>query len=106
MNFENPATDYTSGNLLHNDSCITKIFGPLQARRRRLRHGSDDARQWGWNSARCKRIEVYDVGPILAYTLGAKTHAPVTVVAKWYHEFGAENTFEGDTVVGSASFKF
>jgi len=30
VNFENPATDYTSGNLFHNDSCITKIFGPLQ----------------------------------------------------------------------------
>jgi hypothetical protein len=49
---------------------------------------------------------VYGAGPILTYSLGAGTPTPLTLVAKWYHEFGAVNTLEGDTVVGSASFKF
>jgi hypothetical protein len=49
---------------------------------------------------------VYGVGPIVSYTLGAGTPTPLTLLAKWYHEFDAENTFEGDVVDVAASFKF
>lgn len=106
VNFENPDTDYTSGNLFHNDSCVTKIFGPLQVGAvayTMVQTTPDSGRgaRLGANES-----QVYGVGPIVSYTLGAKSHSPVTITAKWYREFGAENTFEGDTVVGSASFKF
>jgi hypothetical protein len=30
----------------------------------------------------------------------------LTLFAKWYTEFGAENTFEGNTVDAAATFKF
>jgi hypothetical protein len=30
----------------------------------------------------------------------------LTLLAKWYTEFGAENTFEGNTVDAAATFKF
>jgi len=45
-------------------------------------------------------------GPIVTYTLGSNPVTALTLIAKWYHEFGAENALEGDTVVASASFKF
>ena len=49
---------------------------------------------------------VYGAGPIVTYTLGSNPVTALTLIAKWYHEFGAENSFEGDTVVASANFKF
>jgi hypothetical protein len=49
---------------------------------------------------------VYGAGPIVTYTLGSNPVTALTLIAKWYHEFGAENALEGDTVVASASFKF
>jgi hypothetical protein len=49
---------------------------------------------------------VYGVGPILTLTLGAATPTPLTLLVKWYHEFDAEHTFEGNVVDGAFSFKF
>src|SRR5262245_48910720 len=49
---------------------------------------------------------VYGVGPILTYVLGSNPVTALTLVAKWYHELGAENTLEDDTVSAEASFKF
>jgi hypothetical protein len=45
-------------------------------------------------------------GPIVTLTLGNNPVTALTLVAKWYHEFDAENTLEGNVVVASASFKF
>ena len=49
---------------------------------------------------------MYGAGSIVTYTLGSNPVTALTLIAKWYHEFGAENALEGDTVVASASFKF
>ncbi len=49
--------------------------------------------------------KVYGAGPIISYTLG-EGPAALTLLAKWYAEFGAENTFEGNTVDVAATFKF
>jgi hypothetical protein len=73
VNFENPDTDYTSGNLFHNDSCITKIFRPLQLGAvfyAMIQTTPDSGRgaRLGANESR-----VYGVGPIVSYTLGAKS---------------------------------
>jgi hypothetical protein len=44
-NFENPATDYKTGEILNLDGSITKNFGAPRRRRRRLRHDPDHRRQ-------------------------------------------------------------
>ncbi len=106
VNFENPETDYTSGNLFHFDGSLTKNFGPLGvgAVAYVMTQTTPDSGQ----GARFGDFEsrVYGVGPIVTYTIGSNPVTALTAVAKWYHEFGAENTLEGDTVVVSASFKF
>jgi hypothetical protein len=42
----------------------------------------------------------------VTYTLGAGTPTALTLLAKWYAEFDAENTFEGNAVDVAATFKF
>ena len=46
-------------------------------------------------------LKVYGAGPIVTYTRGG-----LTLLAKWYTEFDAENTFEGNIVDAAATFKF
>ena len=41
------------------------------------------------------------LGPIVTYSMGG-----LTLLAKWYTEFDAENTFEGNVVDAAATFKF
>jgi hypothetical protein len=50
--------------------------------------------------------KVYGIGPILTLTLGGTTAAPLTLLVKWYHEFDAQNTFEGNVVDAAFRFKF
>jgi hypothetical protein len=101
VNSENTATDYTTGNILNLDSAITKNFGPLglgavaYAMIQTTPDSGSGARLGAFES------EVYGAGPIVTYTLGG-----LTLLAKWYAEFGAKNTFEGNTVDAAASFKF
>src|SRR5262245_27015819 len=106
VNFENPDTNYTSGDLLHIDSSITKNFGPLGVGA--VAYAMIQTTADSGVGARFGDFEsrVYGVGPILTYTLGSNPVTALTLVAKWYHEFGAENTLEGDTVSAEASFKF
>jgi hypothetical protein len=106
VNFENPETDYTSGDLFHFDGSITKNFGPLGVgavaySMIQTTPDSGAGARFGSNEAR-----VYGAGPIVTYTLGSNPVTALTLIGKWYHEFGAENALEGDTVVASASFKF
>jgi len=106
INFENPDTNYTSGDLFHIDSSITKNFGALgvgavtYAMIQTTGDSGAGARFGDFKS------EVYGAGPIVTYTIGSNPVTALTLIAKWYHEFGARNTLEGDTVVASASFKF
>jgi hypothetical protein len=101
VNFENPATDYTSGEILNLDGAITKNFGALgvgavaYAMIQTTPDSGRGARLGAFES------EVYGAGPIITYSMGG-----LTLLAKWYAEFGAENTFEGNTVDAAASFKF
>jgi hypothetical protein len=106
ISFENPVTDYQTGNIFHNDSSITKNFGPLGVgavgfAMIQTTPDSGSGAKLGANESR-----VYGAGPIVTLTLGNNPVTALTLVAKWYHEFDAENTLEGDVVVASASFKF
>jgi hypothetical protein len=104
-NAENQTTDYRTGQLLHFDGAITKAFGELRvgavgyAMIQTTGDSGTGARLGSFKS------EVYGAGPFVSYD--AKFgERPVTLLLKWYHEFGAENTFEGDTVTAAFAFKF
>jgi hypothetical protein len=105
-NFENPATDYKTGEILNLDGSITKNFGALgvggvgYAMIQTTGDSGSGARLGSFQS------RVYGAGPIVTYTLGAGTPTALTLIAKWYAEFDAQNTFEGNTVDVAASFKF
>jgi hypothetical protein len=105
-NFENPATDYKTGEILNLDGSITKNFGALgvggvgYAMIQTTGDSGSGARLGSFES------RVYGAGPIVTYTLGAGTPTALTLIAKWYAEFDAQNTFEGNTVDVAASFKF
>jgi hypothetical protein len=100
-NFENPATDYKTGEILNLEGSITKNFGALgvgavaYAMIQTTPDSGPGARLGAFES------EVYGAGPIITYTSGG-----LTVLAKWYAEFDAVNTFEGNTVDAAVTFKF
>jgi hypothetical protein len=106
VNWENPATDYETGDILNLDGAITKNFGPLglgmvgYAMIQTTGDSGSGARLGSFES------RVYAVGPIATFTTSADPAKALTVLAKWYHEFEAENTFEGDVVDVAVSFKF
>jgi hypothetical protein len=106
VNWENPATDYETGNILNLDGAITKNFGPLGLgvvgyAMIQTTGDSGSGAQLGSFESR-----VYGVGPIATFTTSADPSKALTVLVKWYHEFDAENTFEGNTVDVAMSFKF
>ena len=106
VNWENPATDYETGNILNLEGAVTKNFGPLgigvvsYAMIQTTGDSGSGARLGSFES------RVYGVGPIVSFTTSADPSKALTVLAKWYSEFDAENTFEGNTVDVAASFKF
>lgn len=105
FNAENQTTDYRTGQLLHFDGAVTKAFGEW----RLGAVGYAMIQTTGDSGAGAKlgdfKSEVYGAGPFVSYDakIGER---PVTFLLKWYHEFGAENTFEGDTVTAAFAFKF
>ena len=106
FNWENPATDYETGEILNLEGTITKNFGALGVGV--ASYGMIQVTGDSGSGARLGSFEsrVYGVGPIVSYTLGAGTPTPLTLIAKWYKEFDAEHTFEGDVIDAAASFKF
>ncbi|MBK5198058.1 MAG: transporter [Methyloceanibacter sp.] len=106
VSWENTATDYETGNILNLDGAITKNFGPLgvgvvsYAMIQTTGDSGAGARLGSFES------RVYGVGPIVTFTTSADPTKALTVLAKWYHEFNAENTFEGNVVDVAVSFKF
>jgi hypothetical protein len=100
-NFENPATDYKTGEILNLEGSITKNWGALgvgavaYAMIQTTPDSGPGARLGAFES------EVFGAGPIITYTSGG-----LTLLAKWYAEFDAVNTFEGNTVDAAVSFKF
>jgi hypothetical protein len=106
VNWKNPATDYETGNILNLDGAITKNFGPLGVGA--VSYAMIQTTGDSGSGARLGSFEsrVYGVGPIVTFTTSADPSKALTIIAKWYSEFDAENTFEGNTVDVAASFKF
>lgn len=105
LNWENPATDYETGDILNLDGAIVKNFG-----------------RWGVGAVGYAMIQttgdsgsgallgsfesrVFGAGPILSYTMGDPRN-PITFIAKYYQEFDAKNTFEGHTFDLAFTAKF
>jgi len=105
-NWENPTTNYETGDIVNIQASITKNFGALGVGA--VGYAMIQVTGDSGAGARLGSFEsrVYGAGPIVTYTLGAGTPTPLTLIAKWYKEFDAENTFEGDVIDAAASFKF
>lgn len=105
-NFENEDTNYETGDILNLEGTVTKNFGPLgigvagYAMIQTTGDSGAGARLGSFKS------EVYGIGPIASFTTSADPTKALTVILKWYHEFEAQNAFEGDTVDIAVSFKF
>ena len=106
VSWENPATDYETGNILNLEGAITKNFGPFGVGV--VGYGMIQVTGDSGAGARLGAHEsrVYSVGPILTFTTSADPTKALTILAKWYHEFDAENTLEGDVVDFAVSFRF
>ena len=106
VNWENPDTDYETGDILNLEGSITKNFGPLglgvvsYAMIQTTGDSGAGARLGAFES------KVYAVGPILTFTTNADPAKALTIIIKGYHEFDAEHTFEGDVVDAAVTFKF
>ena len=105
VNFENPATNYNSGDILNLEGNITKNFGRwgvgVSAFAMIQTTGDSGAgAQLGSFESR-----VNGIGPIVTYTLGDPRN-PLTFIGKYYQEFDAENTFEGRAFDIAVTAKF
>lgn len=104
--FKHEATDYQTGQILHFDAALSKAVSPawrLGVVGYAMIQTTDDtgtgAVLGGFHS------QVFGMGPLAAYSLKIEGK-PVTMLMKWDHEFGASNTFHGDTVTAALSLKF
>lgn len=105
FNFENPATNYESGDILNLEGAVTKNFGPwgvgaVGYAMIQTTGDSGAGAQLGSFESR-----VFGAGPIVTYMLGDPRN-PLTFIAKYYKEFDAKNTFEGETFDVAVTFKF
>lgn len=105
--WENKATRYKTGDFIHLEASATKAFGSIL----RLGFAAFAQKQITDDSGAGAvlggfRSDVYGIGPLVGVTLAGKTVIPLFMNAKWIHEFGAKNTFEGETVTVNALFKF
>ena len=105
-NFENEATNYLTGDILNFEGTVTKAFGQFAFGVA----GYGMVQTTGDSGAGARlgafKSEVYGLGPIATFTTGPDPTKAATIIVKWYHEFGAKNAFEGDTVDAAVSFKF
>ena len=106
LNFENPTTDYRSGNVFHADFAIaqylTKHFkiGVLSYAWIQVTDDSGAGATLG-----AFKSEVYGVGPGIDYVANiAKTD--VDFQLKWYHEFESENRLAGNAIYLNLAFGF
>ncbi|MDP2411174.1 MAG: transporter [Pseudolabrys sp.] len=103
---ENSATRYQSGDLLHFDFAIgrqlTRSFklGVVGYAMEQIGADSGAGATLGARKAR-----VLGLGPALAFTFPVN-NVPLTLVAKYYREFNAQNTTQGDAGSLSARVRF
>jgi len=106
VNFENTATRYQSGDIAHLDLAAMKAIAPrlwIGAVGYAVSQVTDDS--GAGNMLGARRLQVFGAGPAIRYVIGAGK-APVTLTAKYYREFSARNTAEGDTGAISLRFHF
>ena len=105
INWENPATNYETGDILNLEGVVAKNFGRFgvgvsgYAMIQTTGDSGAGARLGSFES------RVYGAGPIVTYMLGDLRN-PLTFIAKYYQEFDAENTFEGRAFDVAVTFKF
>jgi hypothetical protein len=105
VNWENPATDYETGNILNLEGVIAKNFGRLgvgvtgYAMIQTTGDSGAGARLGSFES------RVFGVGPIVSYTIGNPANG-LTFICKYYQEFDAKNTFQGNTFDFAFTAKF
>jgi len=105
-NSTNTATNYRSGDMAHVDFAFGKMLTPqfkLGLVGYYAQQLTDDSGTGAILGAR--RLRVLGIGPGASFNF-AVNDVPVTLVAKYYHEFDAQNTTQGDTGVLSARVKF
>ena len=105
FNFENPATDYESGDILNLEGSITKNFGPFGVGAVAYAMIQTTGDSGAGATLGSFESRVYGAGPIVTYMLGDPRN-PLTFIAKYYREFDAENAFEGRTFDVAVTARF
>ncbi len=96
VNYENTATQYRSGDVAHVDVAAMKSIAPrlsIGAVGYVMSQVTDDVGAGATLGSR--RAQVFGAGPAIRYMIRAG-HTPVFLTAKYYREFSARNTAEGD----------
>jgi len=106
INSKNNDTNYQSGDMVHVDFAIGKML----SQQFKLGMVGYYAQQIQGDSgtgalAGDRKLRVVGVGPGVSYDF-AMNSMPVTLVAKYYHEFDAQNTTQGDAGTLSLRVKF
>lgn len=97
VNWENPATDYTSGNELHVEGAVAKGFGGWTAGLAGYHYDQVTGDSGEGAVLGDFKGRVSGVGPAVTWA-GLWGRQPVSFDGRWYHEFGAKNRVEGDAI--------
>lgn len=102
----NPDTSYKSGDILHVDLAVGRMLTPqfkLGVVGYYAQQLSDDSGTGAIYGPR--RMRVLGIGPAASFSF-ALNGVPMTLVAKYYREFDAQNTTEGDAGLLSLRTRF
>jgi hypothetical protein len=106
VNYENTATRYRSGDIAHIDMAAMKAIAPrlwIGAVGYAMSQVTDDS--GAGNTLGARKAQVFGAGPAIRYVV-VPGKAPVMLTAKYYREFSALNTTEGDAGAISLRFHF
>jgi hypothetical protein len=106
FNTENATTHYRSGDVLHLDLAVGRRIAPglmLGLTSYIVEQTTDDG--GSGNTAGPRRAQVLGLGPAVRFRMKSGD-TPVTIVAKYYREFSARNTTQGDAANLSVRMKF
>lgn len=106
INYENTATRYQSGDVAHVDFAAMKAIAPrlwIGAVGYAMAQVTGDS--GAGNTLGARKAQVLGAGPAMRYVISAGK-VPVVLTAKYYREFSAQNTTEGDAGALSVRFHF
>lgn len=106
VSYENTATRYQSGDMGHIDMAAMKVIAPrlwVGAVGYAMSQVTGDS--GAGNTLGERKAEVFGAGPAVRYIMNVGNR-PVALTAKYYREFSARNTTEGDTGAISLRFHF